>query len=355
MYVPILKWRQGEYLALERLDSPVKDHVMPLIEIPPIGWDFEKGRLAKTIDQHLEKFAHRFHSKWKERSAFIDLALLDPTHRMIDTSHPMTYVFNGVRDLGESAIPVTGLSRDNDYQEAVRRVVEFDKKGLCVRLVFEDIAKNDAEVLLDALSLFHKVNIRDIDIVLDLKSPNFHPIDHFARALNMALRRLPKISQYRTFTLAATSFPKTMGQMKRGSQIIERSEWLLYKTFVSKNTELKLKPQFGDYAIAHPSLPELDMRLLKPAASLRYTVDDSWYIGKGTNVRDNGFGQYVDICGSLVSEGYFLGSGYSKGDLYILACSERRGSTGNLSVWRWVGTNHHITKVVRDIASFHGT
>ena len=42
MYIPILKWRQGEYLALDRLEDRVKDKVLPLIEIPPIEWDFEK-------------------------------------------------------------------------------------------------------------------------------------------------------------------------------------------------------------------------------------------------------------------------------------------------------------------------
>lgn len=352
MYVPILKWRQGEYLALERLKDDIKNEVMPLAEVPPIGWDFERGRLAKTIDQHLEKFAYRFHNKWKGRSAFIDLMLLDPVHRMADGLHPVAYIFNGIRDYEESAVPVTGLNRDNAYQEAVRGVVEIDKKGLCIRLNFEDIVKSDAEVLLEALSAFHKINFSDMDVVMDLESPNFHPIDQFSKALHLALRRLKRLPQCRTFTVAATSFPKSMGELKKGSQIIERSEWLLYREFSAAASNLQIRPQFGDYAIAHPSLPKLDMRLLKPAASLRYTIDGGWYIEKGSNVRDNGFEQYVDICKSLIGSGYFSESSFSRGDRHILECSEREVSTGNLSVWRWVGTNHHITKVVHDLASF---
>jgi len=355
MYVPILKWRQGEYLALERLESDIKDEVMPLVEIPPIGWDFERGCLAKTIDEHLEKFSHRYRLKWGGRHAFVDLLLLDPSHRMSDNSHPVSYIFKGLRQNVEHVIPVTGLSRDSDYQEAVRKVVEEDNNGLSVRLLFEDIVKSDVNVLLEALSIFHNINFGDMDIVLDLESPNFHPIGQFARALLIAILRLPKLSQFRTFTIVATSFPKSMGKMKKGSQIIERSEWLLYQALITMSSKLEVRPQFGDYAIAYPLLPEQDMRLLKPAASLRYTVEGGWYIGKGTNVRDNGFGQYVDICKSLVRSGYFLGQDFSKGDMYIFECSERRGSTGNLSVWRWVGTNHHITRVVHDLASFHGT
>ena len=40
-YVPVLKWKQGEYQALYRLSNAVKDNLTPLLEIPPIGFDFE--------------------------------------------------------------------------------------------------------------------------------------------------------------------------------------------------------------------------------------------------------------------------------------------------------------------------
>ncbi len=39
-YSPILKWKLGEYLALSRLNESVKNHIVPLIEIPKVGYDF---------------------------------------------------------------------------------------------------------------------------------------------------------------------------------------------------------------------------------------------------------------------------------------------------------------------------
>ena len=45
-YVPVLKWRQGEYQSLHRLDDTVKDTIFPLINIPPIEYDFEEKRLV---------------------------------------------------------------------------------------------------------------------------------------------------------------------------------------------------------------------------------------------------------------------------------------------------------------------
>lgn len=55
-YVPILKWRMGEYQALLNLKKGVADWVTPLLEIPTEGWDFEKEEPAKSIDDHLSSF-----------------------------------------------------------------------------------------------------------------------------------------------------------------------------------------------------------------------------------------------------------------------------------------------------------
>ena len=116
---------------------------------------------------------------------------------------------------------------------------------------------------------------------------------------------------------------------------------------------MKLRlPTFGDYAIAHPDVLALDMRIIKPSATVRYTVDDSWYIVKGKNVRDNSPEQYRQLCRQVIESGYYCNSTFSWGDDYISECAKGTGSTGNLSMWRQVGTNHHLAKVVKDVANF---
>ena len=351
MYVPILKWKQGEYLALERLTASIKDSVTPLIEIPPIGWDFEKGTLAKTPDQHLSTFASRLHNKWRNRKAFVDLNLLDPTNRMASGLHPVEYIFSQTRTNGAHARPTTSLSRDSDHQNAVKTVLKIDKRGLCLRLSFGDLVKADIGLRITSLLSFHEINAEQTDLVLDLDSPEFEPLDTLAKALSIALRRIPMLDQFMTFTIASTSFPENMGKVSPGLQIVNRNEWLLFSSHIRSFLEESITIQFGDYAIAHPSLPELDMRLIKPAASLRYTIDDAWLIAKGSNVRDNGFSQYKELCKDIVDSGYFVDKDYSAGDAYIFGCSKGTESTGNLTTWRWVGTNHHITKVVTDLAN----
>ncbi len=93
------------------------------------------------------------------------------------------------------------------------------------------------------------------------------------------------------------------------------------------------------------------MRKVKASASVRYTVDDAWYVIKGPNVRDNGNQQYQRHCATLVSSGLFMGEKFSAADAHIAKCAQGVVNPGWLTTWRWVGTNHHLQKVVTDLAN----
>lgn len=353
MYVPMLKWKQGEYQALLRLDADIKKYLFPFIDIPPIGWNFEKQRLMKTIDEHLSGFGKKLRDKWGRKSAFIDLVLLDKNERMIDGQHPVEYIFDDIRSYSESVIPATAFDRDTPYQEAVKNVVKLDENGLCIRLSFSDLIKGDVDLHLISMIEYFEVDISSVDIVIDLAAPNFQPLSNFVNALRAATSNIENLKNCRSFTIAATAFPETMGDLNLGENLLDREEWKLFNEYMSLLSENERRPQFGDYTIAHPGIVNLDMRFIKPAASLRYTVDDKWLIIKGRNVRDYKFKQYVDMCGLVVNSGQFTHPDYSLGDEYIYNCSEGDESTGTLTTWRWVGVNHHITKVVDDLANLH--
>ena len=49
MYVPALRWRQGEYQALARLPATVRDRLVPYISIPEVEFDFEFGSQKKPF------------------------------------------------------------------------------------------------------------------------------------------------------------------------------------------------------------------------------------------------------------------------------------------------------------------
>jgi hypothetical protein len=353
-YVPCLRWKQGEYQALWRLPPKTRAVFTPLIEVPGIGYDFESATKAKTIDEHLAPFAGRVHEKWGRLPCFIDLNLIPPNERLIKNGHPVRFVFESLRERMCPVVPVTGLDRGDAYQQEIRNIVTWNESGVCLRIRIEQAARGSLKSELDSLLSRLKVGTESCDVIMDLGAPNFVPLAGFAKAIQSVMTSFPYLHGWRTFTLLGTSFPKTMGGIRKGGEVIPRHEWVLYKTVIAvfKGTGLRL-PTFGDYAISHPDGSELDWRVVKPPATIRYTIEDGWYVVKGENVRDYGFKQYHELSRVVLASRYYHGPGASWGDTYIQTCADRNAKTGNLSTWRQVGTNHHIEKVTRDIASFY--
>jgi hypothetical protein len=370
-YIPCLRWKQGEYQAVWRLPTTVKQMFTPLIEIPELGWDFEEKKEKKTITQLLTDFARKkIYKKWGTSPCFVDLNLIPPTERMKNGTHPVHFIFDELRWLGCQTIPVTGLLRDGEYQRETKAALAKDRNGVCLRITIEQAAKSTFKIELDSLLSTLKVQSINCDFILDLGAPNnFVPLEGFSMAIQAIVSKVPYLNDWRTFTLLGTSFPESMGSVKKGGEIVPRHEWKLYKMLVTvlKKTGRRL-PAFGDYAINHPKVLELDMRQVNPSATIRYTIDDGWYIIKGEKVKKDkkdegekvkdkkyGFEQYRDLSKSIINSKYYFGPTFSWGDDYIQKCANKKGSTGSLMTWRQVGTNHHIAKVVQDIASFYAS
>jgi len=354
-YVPCLRWKQGEYQAALQLSDAAKSVITPLIEVAERGFDFETGVSKKNLDQHLALFVKRVESKWGRQPCFVDLNWIKPAERMVDGRHPVRFVFDELRSQGCKAVPVTGLARDPAYQQAVAQVHSKDKRGLCLRVDIAEAAKLSLKSAIDGL-LDKIATPSECDLILDLGAPNFVPIEGFAKAIEALIRRLPYMSNWQTFTLLGTSFPSSMAEIKTSPVSIARNEWSLYKIVARSLAKAKFRvPSFGDYCINYPNILPMDMRLLKPSATIRYATDDAWFIVKGPNVRDNQFGQYRNHCRTVMTSGHYFGADFSAADKYISDCSKGAGSTGNLTTWRWVGTNHHLEVVALAISNFYAT
>ncbi len=354
-YVPCLRWKTGEYQAVYRLSNTTKKMFTPLIQVSEFGYDFEKKKEPKTIDKHIEPFAKRVHDKWGKLPCFVDLKLIRPSERMASGVHPVKYVFDDLRIMGCSAVPVTGLDRDKAYQQEVESILNKDKNGVCLRISIEHAAKSSLKKEMDLLLSILHIQSKNCDLIIDLGTPNFEPTEGFSKVIQAIVSEIPYLKKWRTFSIIGTSFPKSMGGIKIGVTTIPRYEWQIYKILIDSLTKAKLRlPTFGDYAISHPEIPDLDWRVVKPPVKIRYTIDDRWYIVKGKNYRDYGYGQYQKLSERILNSAYYNGPTFSWGDEYIQHCVNG-GKTGNLTMWVGVDTNHHIVKVTQDIASFYAS
>jgi hypothetical protein len=200
------------------------------------------------------------------------------------------------------------------------------------------------------------IRASDCDLILDLGAPNFVPPEGFSKIIQNIVCGLPYLSNWQTFTILGTSFPPTMAGIKRGGEVVPRYEWRLYKMLVASLRKANLRlPTFGDYTISHPQVLDMDMRLLKPNATIKFTIDEGWYIAKGNNVKDYGYQQFHGLSEHVLASRHYRDSTFSWGKEYIRKCANRSAKRGNLTKWVQVGTNHHIAKVTEDIASFYAS
>lgn len=378
-YVPIIKWKRGEYNALSKLERTMKDRITPLIQLVPPGYDHETGSVSGTIERRLDTFLQTHKRVWGDRRCFLDFNLLESPYTVKGTQQqPIEYVFYRL-DLFHKAIPVVSLDRHQIYINAVKQIVGSQKKGCCIRLSLEQGYNENLVFDLQNLLSFLSVAVTEADIVIDLGAPEtFDPIPAFAKALSPLFLKVAAVGTWRSVAVCGSSFPESMGDIKAPFGIIIRKEWALYKELKKSDLGgIEKNLIFGDYDIVHPKQPDgLDFSMINPAASLKYTIDDAWAIHKGKGLKkkskrkqqehtpqkslDEGRPQFIKLCKALVKSGHFLGAEYSAGDQKIsdtaktLESDPNSWKPGNQNTWMETGINHHFTKVLDDLSSLHG-
>lgn len=349
-YLPVLKWRQGEYQALMRLKPQVKDAVLPLIVVPPVEYDFEEERPKKTVQEHVEPFAKRYGAKWGKRNSLIDLHESLEGATMDSGSLVVTHIFDSLRSASLNAIPVVKVSHDNAHLSAIKSIVSVDNKGVAIRVKMHQLMSPALDEDIRKLVAYLGLSYRDVDLVIDLELPqSFEPYIAFAKALSVAIKRISRIADFRSFAIAGTSL--NLSDIRKPGGEPTRHEWLLYQQLLKELSGIR-RPIFGDYTIETPVFISQDMRLLNPAGKIVYTTENTWLVPKGSSFRDNR-GQMIAHCKAIINSGYYCGEGYSAGDKRIYDTFHEIEGTGNQGTWKEVGVSHHITLVVDQLSKFH--
>lgn len=351
-YMPILKWRQGEYQALHKATNEIKNGIVPLFIIPPVEYDFEERRMKKTVQEHIETFPKRFSQKWDKRHALVDLHESLELEVMNSGKAVLTHIFDELRRHNCQAIPVAGVNRTSSYIREIRSIAATDSAGAGLRIKLEELISPDINNSITTLLNTLKITHAETDLIIDLALPEtYEPYATFTKALSYALTKLQHLDDFRSFVLAGTSLK--LKEISTPGNLATRHEWLAYKSFVAARKDSNQRIcSFGDYAIESPNFLSLDMRLIKPAGKIVYTAGDCWFITKGTAFRGNEK-QMIDQCKRIIASGYYSGAQYSHGDQRIMETATEKANTGNLSTWKQVGVNHHITMVVTQLSMFH--
>lgn len=147
-YVPILRWKQAEKLALHRLLADDKEKMTPLIEIIPVPFlpktsdegTTEDASTSKPLLQVdltpdpgsvLRRQARDVLRFWGNSPFFLDLGHLEGTVPLVDGStHALAYFADLARSYRMKPVPVTTLNRPANYRAAAASILKLDRNGL---------------------------------------------------------------------------------------------------------------------------------------------------------------------------------------------------------------------------------
>jgi len=351
--------------ALQKLAAADRGNITPLVEfiMPAPTTDKKNRRQIKETskDKFLRKLPEVANELLKfcgREALFVDVHLLDGDIRassfekILEAANALDIFSIPVTHI----IPVTSTDADIATRGVATRYAKASGHGLCIRIDKSHFADNNLSLHIQDFVRINALDISSIDLLVDLQIVDSGTS---ARAIVNHLTRLPDLSKWRSFIVAAGSFPKDLTEFEVfNTHQVPRADWKLWHE-ISDAEELIRKPVFSDYTIQHPIfygyVPGANV-----SASVRYTDDDQWqvfrgqalgYMNKKTGVKGPGSKQYIGHAKTLLGQSFYKGETYSFGDAEIKRIAgDQKGKTGNPQKWLSIGINHHLTLVARQIS-----
>ena len=344
-YVPVLKCKRGEKKALEQLAVEVKASILPFLEIV----EMKEGT---HLRDHIKT---SFHS--------LDLALppgfeffLDPME--VSRVHPeaAASIFNTAARADLTFIPVTGINRTSEEKAAAMRFGV--PRGVCLRIGRKELEQGRVSAGLSAFAKEGGADLSRSDLFLDMG-----PIENLVVPGVVAMARafissVPEIRAWRRVILSGSAFPRSMGILGPNEyDHVARTEWVAWRDEILGGAlQGDRVPTFSDCGIQHPlGVEGFDPRLMAVSAVVRYAEGDSWLLVKGRSTRKVRPGLQFPRLARLLSSGgrlesHYAGPSHCHGCNDIEACAQGQPHLGSAEVWRRIGTVHHITTVVEQLA-----
>ena len=271
-YVPILRWKRAEWVALGDLTMDDRKHVTPVVEPTPRSFQARDNKPAPDPADVLTKNAVDIQKHWGEAPFFADLWHLDPALRVGNGTHPLEFLAEQARSRSLALIPVTGLDRDRGYQRAVASIIATDSRGACIRIHPAEVQSPDFSRNLSGLLNTLRLGMRDADCLLD-----YQVWQQGAPTIATLTSAIPRIDFWRTFTVASGAFPRDLTGFTIGQHCLPRFDWMGWRSQISNGPIPQRLPAFSDYTIQHAVFAEPPERA-NFSASIRYTSDDHWVI-----------------------------------------------------------------------------
>ncbi len=342
-YVPVLKVKESEKLAMRRLAPSIAARMTPLLEIVERRAKPAKKKGAPdampTVDQHLT-------------SAFKGLALsVAPFSRYLldcreiagDGPAAVVDAFSRAVALGVPFTPVTSIGRAAD----VRAVMKHNTHGVAIRLSLEEFEAGMVHTKLPRFLGLHDLSPSKVDLIVDLGAVDHMVADGVEVLAGAFLADVPTPEAWRTLTLSACAFPSSMSVVGKNSQTtVERMEWNFWRhALYEQRANLARLPSFSDCGIQHRNGVEgYNPKVMQSSAAIRFAAQTEWLLVKGESIQQQGGNQFKALARAVRDEpALAIDAAHCAGCEGVhLAASDPKGFR-TLKKWRELGTIHHIT------------
>lgn len=354
-YLPILKWKMGEYRALGSLTPEDQAQIAPLMVVPPAGdYDPEAGRPLEPAE-HIKSFGSRVFANWGRRPLFVDaLYVDDERHAGASGIHPLTSLLGRARVEGANAYPATALGRSREYQAAVAQfIAQNSEAAVCLRVTPGDLEGDNFAAEIDATLTEIGCSASQVILVIDFAGAEPVADDDFIENLVDRINHLPRLYEWLQISFAHTAFPEKIKADAGECTRRPRTDWEIYEKLIAYGERLNRRPLYSDYGLEYPDYRP--MGRATPRARIRYSTRLEYVIDTGTTTKKpNGYKSIFPVADALTARDEFYGPSFSSGDTFFYQLSQRARGPGTAWQWRWASTDHHLRVVVQGIRSLLG-
>lgn len=334
-YIPLLKSKLGERMALRQLAPGVRDEITP-------GFHLRPRRTEAQINSEVTQIA----SGWTESPILLDTAGVDSTNL---PAIALLVADRVATKVNLRLIPVVSDASSDTDLDAARIVVASHGCGAAIRL--SPAAWLSPQAVLDPIVSRLTTTPAEVDLILDAGTiANDATLELAKKLLAANMASIPDLASWRRVAIAGGSFPVDLAGLPAKKPVrLRRREAQLWAARPSVGRRLA----YADYGVAHPETPDEfeNARAIPLWTSVRYTTAEAFLVAKGGDANKEGAAAMYAVCGIVAGETEFKGGPYSWADQWIADRAARTGQAGNYSTWRKVGTVHHITLMVDLLAS----
>ena len=335
-YYPILRWKQGEQLAVRRMVVADQVDMLPLAEVQFLEAGVAQPKLKRTLEHaraDVTPIGLDVHSAYNGPVPLPDLAKLTATFQNAGLhTWPVVHAIDALLDK-------PGLASFAKQPALVLRINPIETLQATALSVIADTRKACG----GKTALY---------VVLDIGSIGEIDLKALAGLFEPFVRTITATGEITQVAIAGGSFPYTLGGVKIGvGTRLDRKELDIWKIVRSKPGCTGVG--FGDYGVTNPQpLEDIDPRVMNPSASIRYALKNHWWILKASGVRSKGrggMGQYNDLCKLLIASRDYSGAAFSFGDHQYNGHAQPGASSGSFMTWRRDATSHHLVFTVRQL------